>query len=91
MQPSHKHDLPVTHSSPLCTWLSVLSFFSSSLKPRCQDRVMGFVGGGSNIAILTAIPQLISVLIVFKYLLVYGIHSSHFLCLPGTSVSGCGD
>ena len=35
---SRKPDLPVTHSSPLSTWLSVLFFFSSPLKPRCQGR-----------------------------------------------------
>ena len=52
---SRKPDLPVTHSSPLSTWLSIL-FFLPLLKPRCQGRVMGFVGGGSNIAITTALP-----------------------------------
>ena len=26
------------------------------LQPRCQGRVMGFVGGGGNIAIATALP-----------------------------------
>ena len=51
----------------------------------------GFVVGGGNIAIVTALPLLIFVLIVFKYSLVYGIYSSYFLSLPGTSVSGCGD
>ena len=53
---SRNLDLPVTHSSPLSTWLSILFFFSSPLKPRCQGRVMGFVGGGGNIAIATALP-----------------------------------
>ena len=41
---SRKPVLPVTHSSPLSTWLSVLFFFPPPLKPRCQGRVMGFVG-----------------------------------------------
>ena len=53
---SRKPDLPVTRSSPLRTWLSILLFFSPPLKPRCQGRVMGFVGGGDNIAIATALP-----------------------------------
>ena len=53
---SRKPDLPVTYSSPLSIWLSVLFFFSPPLKPHCQGRVMGFVGGGgSNIAIATAL------------------------------------
>ena len=52
---SRKPDLPVTHSSPLSTWLSVL-FFPPPLKLRCQGRVMGFVGGGGNIAMATALP-----------------------------------
>ena len=52
---SPKPDLPVTHSSPLSTWLSIFSFFHPPLKPRCQGRVMGFVGGGGNIDIATAL------------------------------------
>ena len=52
---SRKPVLPVTHSSP-STWLSVLFIFSSPVKPRCQDMVMGFVGGGSNIAFATTLP-----------------------------------
>ena len=53
---SRKPDLPVTHSYPLSTWLRYSSFFSPPLKPHCQGRVMGFVGGGGNIAIATALP-----------------------------------
>ena len=53
---SREPDLPVTHSSPLRTWLSILFFFHPSLKQRCHGRVMGFVGGGGNIAIATALP-----------------------------------
>ena len=53
---NRKPDLPVTHSSPLSTWLSLLFFFPHHLKPRCLGRVMGFVGGGGNIAIATALP-----------------------------------
>ena len=45
---SRKPDLPVTHSSPLCTWLSMLYFYPPALKLRCQGRVMGFVGYGEN-------------------------------------------
>ena len=52
---SRKPDLPVAHSSPLSTWLSIL-FFSPPLKPFCQGRVRGFVGGGGNIATSTALP-----------------------------------
>ena len=51
---SRKPDLPVTHSSPISMWLSVLFIFSSPVKPRCQGSVMGFVGDGGNIAIATA-------------------------------------
>ena len=53
---SRKPDLPVTHSSPLSTWLSILLFFSPPLKPRCQGRVLGFVGGSGNNEIATALP-----------------------------------
>ena len=53
---SRKPDLPVTDSSPLCTWLSILFFFPPLLKPCCQGRVMGLVGGGGSIAIATALP-----------------------------------
>ena len=53
---SRKPDLPVTHSSPLSTLLSVLLFFPPPLKPRCQGSVMGFVGGGGNITIATDLP-----------------------------------
>ena len=52
---SRKPDILVTHSSPLSTWLSILFVFSSQLKPRCEGRVNGFVGGDSNIAIATAL------------------------------------
>ena len=85
---SLKPDLPVTHSSSLCMWLSVLSFFSL-LQPRCYDRVAGFVGGG-NIAIVTAPPLLnfvlhcASIFISLWFLFI-------FFFMPGTSVSGCGD
>ena len=54
---SRKPDLPVTHSSPLSMWLSVLFFFPNPLNPRCKRRVMGFVGGAGNIAITTALPH----------------------------------
>ena len=54
---SRKPDLPVTHSSPVSTCLAYSSFFPPSLKPRCQGRVMGFDGGGGNIAIATALPS----------------------------------
>ena len=43
---------------PLSTWLSLLFFFYLPLKLRCQGKVMGFVGGGGNIAIATALPSL---------------------------------
>ena len=75
-----KPDLPVTHSSPLSTWLSALFFSPSQLKPRCQGRVMGFVGGGGNIAIATALPPSFFVYCIvnikqfidFLYLIFYG-------------------
>ena len=50
-----KSDIPVTHSSPLSTWLSILFFFFFPVKTT-QGRFMGFVGGGDNIAIATALP-----------------------------------
>ena len=53
---SRKPDLPVTHSSPFSTWLSVLLFFFLTLNSHCQGRVMGFVGGCGSIAIATALP-----------------------------------
>ena len=34
------------------------SFFYLTLKLLCQGKVMGFVGGGGNIAIATALPSL---------------------------------
>ena len=97
---THKPDLRVTHSSPLCTWLSALSFFSMGRvmagvvagfsMGRVMAGVLGQGYGGDNIAIVTALILLNSVFcIVFKYSLVYGFYSSYFLCLPGTSVSGC--
>ena len=74
---SRKPDLPVTHSSPLSMWLSVLFFFSGPLKPCCKGRVMGFVGGGGNIAITTALP-LSSFVYCCKHQIVYGFSQSHF-------------
>ena len=54
---SRKPDFPITHSSPLSMWLSILFFFLPfPLKPRCHGRVTGFVGGGGNITIATALP-----------------------------------
>ena len=51
---SCKPDLPVTHASSVHGL--AYSLYPPPLKPRCQGRVMGFVGGGSNIAIATALP-----------------------------------
>ena len=87
---SRKPDLPVTHFSPFSMWLSVLFFFPSPLKPRCQGMVMGFVGGGGNIAITTALTPSFCVLCC-KHQIVYRFFVSYFLCLPEASVSGCGD
>ena len=54
---SRKPELPVTNSSPLSTWLSIFFlFFPPPLKPGGQGKVVGFVGGGGNIAIATALP-----------------------------------
>ena len=53
---SRKQDLPVTHSSPLSVWFSVLFFFSSPAETTLLGQGMGFVGGGGNIAIATALP-----------------------------------
>ena len=39
---SRKPDLPVTHSSPSCTWLSVLFFFSSPAKTTLSGQFYGF-------------------------------------------------
>ena len=82
---SRKPDLPVTHSSPLSTWLSVLFVFPPLLKPSCQGRVMGFVGGGGNIAITTALPPSSLVycckhyFMDFLYLIFYGCLRLRFL------------
>ena len=51
---------------------------------------MGFVGGGGNIAIATELLPSFYVLYC-KHQIVYGFSISYFLCLPETSVSGCGD
>ena len=48
-------NLPVTHSSSLVRGLAYSYFFPPWLKPRCQGRVRGFVGGDGNIAIATAL------------------------------------
>ena len=53
---SRKPDLPVTHSSPFSTWLSVLLFFFSLAKNILSGQGYGFVGGGGNIAFATALP-----------------------------------
>ena len=49
---------------------------------------MGFVGGGGNIAIPTALTS--SSFVYCKDEMVYGISLSHFLCLPEAPVFGCG-
>ena len=88
---SRKPDLPVTQFSPFSTWLSVLFFFPPSLKPRCQGRAMGFVGGGGNFAITTALPLFFLFCVLYcKHQIVYGISIYCFLCFPVASVSRCG-
>ena len=52
---------------------------------------MGFVGGSGNITIVLLPYHVVFVLIAFKYSLIYGTNPLYFLCLPGTSVSRCGD
>ena len=54
---SRNPDLPVTHSSPLSTWLSVLFLFSSPTKTTLSGQCYGFVGGSGNIVIATALPS----------------------------------
>ena len=49
--------LPITHFSSFRMWLSILFFLPAPPKPLCQGRVVGFVGGGGNIAI-TILPYL---------------------------------
>ena len=80
MQPSRKPDLPVTQPLPSSTWLSVLFhfilcfplffsfFFSPPLKPLRYGRVMDFIGGGGNIAIVSALP-------ISSFLIVVSIYS----------------
>ena len=53
---SRKPDLRELTPLPEGRGLAYFNFFSPPLKPRCQAKVMGFVGGGSNIAIATALP-----------------------------------
>ena len=42
-------------------------FFSARLKPRCSGRVMGFVGGLGNIAIVSALPLSSFLIVVLIY------------------------
>ena len=56
------------------------SFFPPPLKPRCQGKAMGIVGGGGNIAISTALPPSFC-LLCCKHLIVYGIYISDFFLL----------
>ena len=49
---------------------------------------MGFVAGGGNIAIATALPPSFCVLYC-NHQTVYGISISYFLCLTEATVSGC--
>ena len=53
------------------------SFFPPPIKPHCQGRVMGFVGGGGNIAITTVLPPSFCVLYC-KHKIVHGISLSYF-------------
>ena len=87
---SRMPDVPVTRFSPFNRWISILFLFPTPLKPCCQSRVMGSVGGGGNIGIASALPPSFCVLYC-KLQLVYGISISYFSCLPGASVSGSGD
>ena len=48
---------------------------------------MGFVGGGVNISIATALPPIIFCELYCKHQMVYGISLSYFLSLPEASVS----
>ena len=73
---SRNPDFPITHFSPFRMWIIILFFFSPPLKPRCQGRVMYFVGGGGNIAIATALPPSFCVL-YWKHQIVYGISISY--------------
>ena len=77
---SRKPDLPVTDSSPFSTWLSILFFFAPQLKPRCQGRVIGFVGDGGYIAIVTPV-SLIDCVLYCRYQILNGFSLSDFLCL----------
>ena len=70
-------DLPVTHLSPFSTWFGYSFFPPPLIKPRCQGRVMGFVGGDGNIAIATALLPSFCVL-YYKHQIVYQISISYF-------------
>ena len=54
---SRQPDLPVTQFTPFSAWLILLFFFHPPLKPHCQDRVIGFVSGGGNIAVAIVLSQ----------------------------------
>ena len=58
-------------------WFSLLFFFSSPLKPRCQCRVMGFVDGAGNIAIATSLSPSFCVSYC-NHQIVHGISISYF-------------
>ena len=48
---------------------------------------MGFVGGGGDIAIVSAIP--LSSLLIVVVVIAYGYSTFKILLVPETSVSGC--
>ena len=54
---SRRPDLPVTHSLPYVRGLAYSLFFSPA-KTTLLGQGYGFVGGGGNIAIVTALPLL---------------------------------
>ena len=84
---SRKPDVPFNSLLSLKYGLAYCSFFPPLLKPRCQGRVMGFVGGCGNIAITTVlIPSSIVCCIVnikefmeFIYLIFYACLRLQFL------------
>ena len=85
---SRKLNLPITHSSPLTLWLSVL-FFTFPTKTTLSGQGYGFFGWGQQHFHCNCPAVIIVCVLYCEHQIVYGISLSYFLCLPEALVSGC--
>ena len=88
---SRKRDLPITHFSLFSTWLGVLFFFSSPAKATLSGRGYGLVLLVAAVTLPSQLPyphHSVYCIVNIKYFMEF---LCYFLCLPGASVSGCGD